>query len=39
MDKIIMKLIELRYIEPKGDGYTEEEEEKIKDRLEALGYL
>jgi adenylyl-sulfate kinase len=39
VDKIIMKLIELRYIEPKGDGYSEEEEEKIKDRLEALGYL
>ncbi len=39
VNKIIMKLIELRYIEPKGDGYTEDEEEKIKDRLEALGYL
>ena len=39
VDKIINKLIELRYIEPTGDGYSEDEEEKIKDRLEALGYL
>ena len=39
VDKIINKLIELRYIEPKDDGYSEDEEKKIKDRLEALGYL
>jgi adenylylsulfate kinase len=37
--KIISKLEELGYIEPLSDGYSDEEKEKIKQRLESLGYL
>jgi len=40
-DKIIAKLEELGYLPPvpKQDVYSEEEEAKIKKRLEDLGYL
>jgi adenylyl-sulfate kinase len=37
--KIIGTLEELGYIESAGDGYSEEEKAKIKQRLESLGYL
>jgi len=37
--RIVAKLEELGYIQPEGDGYSEEEEEKIRNRLEDLGYL
>jgi len=39
VEKILRKLEELGYIEPLSDGYSEEEREKIKQRLESLGYL
>jgi len=39
--KVIAKLEELGYLEPEktASGYTKEEEEKINERLKALGYL
>ncbi len=39
VNKIINTLTELGYIEQIGDGYSDEEKEKIKQRLESLGYL
>lgn len=37
--KILSKLEELGYLGPAVDGYTAEEEEKVRKRLEALGYV
>jgi adenylyl-sulfate kinase len=40
VDKVIRKIEELRYIQPvRAAEYSEEEEEKIKQRLTDLGYL
>ncbi|MCX6640518.1 MAG: adenylyl-sulfate kinase [bacterium] len=39
-DKIIVRIEELGYLEPlTASGYTKEEEDKVNDRLKALGYL
>lgn len=40
-DKVIAKIVELGYLEPEktASGYTREEEEKVNERLKALGYL
>ena len=37
--QILQKLEELEYIDRVDDGYSTEEKERIKQRLEALGYL
>ena len=39
--KVITKIEELGYLEPEKtpSGYTKEEEEKVNERLKALGYL
>lgn len=37
--KVIAKLEELGYLAPAADVYSPEEEEKVRKRLEALGYL
>lgn len=39
LDRILRALVTLGYIPPAGDGYSPAEEEKIRARLEDLGYL